>query len=660
MHDDYVNGDDYYDDDEHEPCSKKIMPALFAWFLLISTSASYFTLVLPEYINLVGLDQLHLFIGVVAAHSILFLFVLLNFSIATFMDPGRFPKVDIKDLVEDDGNHQSGSYKNVLINDMNVRMKWCTTCQFYRPPRSSHCGVCNACIDTMDHHCPWVCNCIGRRNYKYFLQFLISLTLHMIIILGLCLTLVLFNKNDLTHIPIIISIFLIVIVGILLIPIGGLTGFHLVLVSRGRTTNEQVTGKFRTGVNPFDEGCCKNWRNIVCSSVVPSYMRFRRDKLNQQEYLETKILLKPNIDQSNPTLKQDKMMQNNPPTRPRQGQSNRNRSDETEMAVFINRNSNNNNNSNVNNEVMISTGEVKKSKRGGVSNGQNNRRPMQSQEDPQMNKNRRSTSSTKKVAKITNNGTGYPLAGHRQITSPARQKRYVQNSDFQVNDDDDDEVNQMLLSKQRTKFIRQQQKQTNQHNSMSNNVWVNRNANHHIEYNGAGDYDNTNEEIKSLRSKTDVKHQQQMPTKHSSQKNRNNNINSNSNKINKLMSDSNKRGSIPSTSNESSSNSSNRCIRNNSYLNANHTISLLKAEQENHQNQINLLNNMDLRPSSSSSNSSSSSKNKTRRSKGSNPPANHLHQVHLEIINEKNHLNKLSEKHMPENLPDYASYEITV
>lgn len=48
------------------------------------------------------------------------------------MDPGRFPKVDLKDTLEEEGIHHSGTYKNVLINDINVRMKWCTTCQFYR------------------------------------------------------------------------------------------------------------------------------------------------------------------------------------------------------------------------------------------------------------------------------------------------------------------------------------------------------------------------------------------------------------------------------------------------------------------------------------------------------------------------------------------------
>ncbi|KAK5643261.1 hypothetical protein RI129_007106 [Pyrocoelia pectoralis] len=53
----------------------------------------------------------------------------------------------------------------------------------YRPPRAHHCRICKRCIKRMDHHCPWINNCVGERNQKYFMQFLVYVGNYLIIFL---------------------------------------------------------------------------------------------------------------------------------------------------------------------------------------------------------------------------------------------------------------------------------------------------------------------------------------------------------------------------------------------------------------------------------------------------------------------------------------------
>lgn len=106
-------------------------------------------------------------------HALLFNTLALLLAIshlkASFSDPGMIPlpqsRVDFSDM------HMEDQEAKLETDERNWSV--CRVCETYIPPGASHCFVCNRCIKGMDHHCPWINNCIGEKNQKYFLQFLI-------------------------------------------------------------------------------------------------------------------------------------------------------------------------------------------------------------------------------------------------------------------------------------------------------------------------------------------------------------------------------------------------------------------------------------------------------------------------------------------------------
>ncbi|KAG0343805.1 Eukaryotic peptide chain release factor GTP-binding subunit [Podila humilis] len=146
--------------------------------------------------------------------------------------------------------------KEVQVGIYTVRLKYCDTCKIYRPPRCSHCRQCDNCVEDEDHHCIWLNNCIGRRNYRYFLIFVSTAAVYAFLTAALSLTHLLLLYNDhkrstsggpgevsftndaMAEAP--VSALLMVYATVMGLAVGSLASYHFWLATKNRTTHEQV------------------------------------------------------------------------------------------------------------------------------------------------------------------------------------------------------------------------------------------------------------------------------------------------------------------------------------------------------------------------------------------------------------------------------------
>ncbi|XP_017263941.1 palmitoyltransferase ZDHHC9 [Kryptolebias marmoratus] len=254
-------------------------------FLIVGTCSLFFAFECPYL-------AVHLSPAIPVFAVILFLFVIAFLLRTSFSDPGVLPRAlpEEANFIEMEieaanGNVPAGQrppprIRNVQINNQIVKLKYCYTCKIFRPPRASHCSICDNCVDRFDHHCPWVGNCVGKRNYRYFYLFTLTLSLLTIYIFAFNIVHVVMRSvdqgflNTLKETP--GTVLEVLVCFFTLWSVVGLTGFHTYLISLNQTTNEDIKGSWSGKnriQNPYShKNIIKNCCEVLCGPTYPSVL----------------------------------------------------------------------------------------------------------------------------------------------------------------------------------------------------------------------------------------------------------------------------------------------------------------------------------------------------------------------------------------------------
>lgn len=143
-----------------------------------------------------------------------------------------------------------------------LELHFCYLCQAHCLSSSKHCSQCDRCVFNFDHHCQWLNNCVGSRNYRSFMSLLYSALYLLCVHLAACIYSITLYIRDLNsfqanvcafynldqettaHRPFFgLQIFLAVSDFAMLLFVFQLLMFHLYLIATEQTTFMYITSK---------------------------------------------------------------------------------------------------------------------------------------------------------------------------------------------------------------------------------------------------------------------------------------------------------------------------------------------------------------------------------------------------------------------------------
>ncbi|XP_037302462.1 palmitoyltransferase ZDHHC15B isoform X2 [Manduca sexta] len=189
----------------------------------------------------------------------------------------------------------------IVTRTMSGSVRYCNRCVLVKPDRAHHCSICARCVLKMDHHCPWVNNCVCFHNYKFFMLFLGYALIYCLFIMATCLPYFIrfwkmYQKYKHAHCDRLVEngtytkicmdlingdfgtaastgryhiVFAFFVSLMFAISLGSLFGYHCYLVANNRTTLEAFRAPmFRSGAdkNGFSIGAFNNFKEVFGNS----------------------------------------------------------------------------------------------------------------------------------------------------------------------------------------------------------------------------------------------------------------------------------------------------------------------------------------------------------------------------------------------------------